>query len=96
MHQHFYFLQRSPKGGRKILTNMSGFRSHPLTRNLLKRFSQVVNCLKKIHPMEDGSEKKTLAMTVWSQIRIITSMVVAVNKANTSKAKILKDNGKRG
>ena len=52
--QDFYFLQRSPKGGRKILTNMSGFRSHPLTRNLLKRFSQVVNCLKKMHPMEDS------------------------------------------
>ena len=90
--QDFYFLQRSPKGGRKILTNMSGFRSHPLTRILLKRFSQAVNCLKKMHPMEDSPEKKTLGMTVWSQIRIITSLVVAVDKTNTSEAKTLKNN----
>ena len=45
-----------------------------------------------MHPMEDSSEKRTLGMTVWRQIRIITSMVVAVDKTNTSKAKILKDN----
>ena len=63
--ENFYFLQRSSTGGRRILTNMSGFRSHPLTRNLLKRISQVVNCLKKMHPMEDSSEKRTLGMTVW-------------------------------
>ena len=92
--QDFYFLQRRPKGGRKILTNMSGFRSYPLTRNLRKRFSQAVNCLKKMHPMEDSSEKKTLDITVWSQIRIITSMVVAVDKINTSEAKTLKSNSR--
>ena len=92
--QDFYFLQRCTKGGRKILTNMSGFRSYPLTRNLRKRFSQAVNCLKKMHPMEDSSEKKTLDITVWSQIRIITSMVVAVDKINTSEAKTLKSNSR--
>ena len=44
--------------------------------------------------MEDISEKKTLGITVWSQIRIITSMVVAVDKNNTSKAKTLKNNSR--
>ena len=90
--QDYYFLQRCPRGGRQILTNMSGCRSHPLTRNLLKRFSQAVNCLKKTNPMEDSPEKKTLGMTVWRQVRIITSLVVAVDRTNTSEAKILKNN----
>ena len=71
---------------------MSGCRSHPLTRNLLKRFSQAVNCLKKTNPMEDSPEKKTLGITVWRQVRIITSLVVAVDRTNTSEAKILKNN----
>ena len=92
--ENFYFLQRSSTGGRRILTNMSGFRSHPLTRNLVKRISQVVNCLKKMHPMEDSPEKRDLGMTVRRQTRIITSMVVVVDKTNTSEAKILNDNSR--
>ena len=45
-----------------------------------------------MYPMEDSPEKKTLGMTVWSQVRIITSLVVAVDRTNTSEAKILKNN----
>ena len=44
--------------------------------------------------MEDSLEKKTLGMTVWRQVRIITSLVVAVDKTNTSEAKTLKNNSK--
>ena len=42
-----------------------------------------------MYPLE---EKKTLGMTVWSQFRIITSLVVAVDRTNTSGTKILKNN----
>ena len=44
-----------------------------------------------MHPMEDSPEKRTLGMTVWRQTRIIPSMVVFVDKTNTSEAKILND-----
>ena len=42
--------------------------------------------------MEDSPEKKTLGMTVWRQVRIIKSLVVAVDRTNTSGTKILKNN----
>ena len=92
--ENLYFLQRSSTGGRRILTNLSGFRSHPLTRNSVKRTSQVVNCLKKMQPMKDSPEKRALGMTVWRQTRIITSMVVVVDKTNAFKAKILNNNSR--
>ena len=42
--------------------------------------------------MEDSSEKRKLGMTVWNQVRIITSLVVTVDRINTSETKILKNN----
>ena len=45
--EKFYLLQRSVTKGRKILSNQSGFSSHPLTRDLVRKTSQAVNCLKK-------------------------------------------------
>ena len=77
-----------------MLTNLSGFGSYPLTRNLVKRTSQVVNCLKKMQPMKDSPEKRALGITVWRQVRIITSMVVVVDKTNASKAKTLINNSR--
>ena len=51
-----------------------------------------MNCLKKMYSMEDSSEKKKMGMTVWSQVRIITSWVVTLDRINTSEPKILKNN----
>ena len=92
--EYFYLLQRSTTGGRRILTNLSGFRSHPLTRDLVKRTSQVVNCLKKMQPMKDSPEKRLLGMTVWRQIRTIISMVVVTNKTNVNKGKTIINNSR--
>ena len=60
--EKFYLLQKSTTKGRRILNNLSGFRSHPLTRDLVRRTSQAVICFKKMKPMKDSPEKRLLGM----------------------------------